>query len=273
MADVSARGRGGAGRRSAGRGRAEAAGVRSVERAMHLLDVLGSDADGFRLADLAVHANLPPSTVHRLLTTMEQRGFVQFEKGSATWHIGGRLFAIGATFARRRNFVAAAMPILRGLRDGTRETANLAVDENGEVVLVAQVESREIIRVISPVGGRAPMTSDALGKAILSTYAEDEVARIIGLHGMHRRTDTTITRAGEMFEALRAIRSVGYAVDLGEHLSEVRCVAAPVLDAAGSAIAAISVSGLASRIPDARIADLGATVRNAARKLSAPMSE
>jgi len=102
-------------------------GVQSVDRALLIIETLAEDDEGYRLTDLAVRTGLSPSTVHRLLTTLEKRRFVQFDRGESTWHIGAQSFAVGSTFVRRRNFVTQALPYLRKLRDQTRETANLAV--------------------------------------------------------------------------------------------------------------------------------------------------
>ena len=99
-------------------------GVQSVDRALLIIETLAEDDEGYRLSDLAVRTGLSTSTVHRLLTTLEKRRFVQFDRYESKWHVGAQSFSVGATFTRRRNFVAQAMPYLRKLRDETRETAN-----------------------------------------------------------------------------------------------------------------------------------------------------
>src|ERR1700692_4568880 len=101
---------------------------------------------------------------------------------------GGRLSRSARPSFRRRNFVAPALPFLRRLRDLTHETANLGIVEEGEVVVLTQVESREIMRAITRVGGRAPMVTSGIGKAILATYPDQDVVAIIQRHGMKRLT-------------------------------------------------------------------------------------
>ena len=133
--------------------------VRSVERALSLLEVLGEREEGFRLTDLATETGLSHSTVHRLLTTLEARRFIEFDRTENVWHVGRQAFAVGSAFVRQRNFVASALPFLRRLRDQTRETTNLGVIDDGEVVVLTQVESREIMRAITRVGGRVPMVT------------------------------------------------------------------------------------------------------------------
>jgi IclR family acetate operon transcriptional repressor len=247
---------------------AKAGAVQSVDRALSLLEALSEDEEGYRLTDLAIRTGLSPSTAHRLLTTLEKRRFVEFDQSDNMWHVGRQSFAIGAAFARRRNFVAPALPFLRRLRDLTHETANLGVVDDGEVIVLTQVESREIMRAITRVGGRAPMVTSGIGKAILATYSDEDVAAIIQRHGMWRLTPKSVVRAGELRGALEAVRRDGYAVDNQEFLIGLRCVASVVYNDQAEALAAISVSGLASRVPEERVPELGRLVSEIARELT-----
>ena len=243
-------------------------GVQSVDRALLIIETLAEDDEGYRLTDLAVRTGLSPSTVHRLLTTLEKRRFVQFDRGESTWHIGAQSFAIGSTFVRRRNFVTQALPYLRKLRDQTRETANLAVVDDGAMVVLTRVESRELMRSVTKVGGRVPMVASGLGKALLATYSEQDVFAIIQRVGMPRLTSKSIVRAGELCKSLHDIRRQGYSVDDEEALIGLRCVSAVVYDDCSEPLAAISVSGKASRVPNDRLPILGKLVQEVAAELT-----
>jgi IclR family acetate operon transcriptional repressor len=243
-------------------------GVQSVDRALLIIETLAEDDEGYRLTDLAVRTGLSPSTVHRLLTTLEKRRFVQFDRDDSMWHIGAKSFAVGSTFVRRRNFVTEALPYLRKLRDQTRETANLAVVDDGATIILTRVESREIMRSVTKVGGRVPMIASGLGKALLSTYSEEEVFAIIQRDGMPRLTSKSIVRAGELCKSLHEIRQQGYSVDDEEAMIGLRCVSAVVYDDRSEPLAAISVSGKASRVPNARFPILGKLVQEVAAELT-----
>jgi IclR family acetate operon transcriptional repressor len=243
-------------------------GVQSVDRALLIIETLAEDDEGYRLTDLAVRTGLSPSTVHRLLTTLEKRRFVQFDRGESTWHIGAQSFAVGSTFVRRRNFVTQALPYLRKLRDQTRETANLAVVDDGAMVVLTRVESREIMRSVTKAGGRVPMVASGLGKALLATYSEQDVFAIIQRDGMPRLTSKSIVRAGELCKSLHDIRRQGYSVDDEEALIGLRCVSAVVYDDCSEPLAAISVSGKASRVPNDRLPILGKLVQEVAAELT-----
>src|SRR6201989_1520305 len=174
-------------------------GVQSVDRALSILETLAEDDEGYRLSDLAIRTGLSASRVHRLLATLESRRFVQFDRTDSKWHVGSRAFTVGATFARRRNFTAQAVPYLRKLRDLTRETANLAVVDDEFIIVLTRMESREIMRSLTKVGGRAAMVTSGVGKAVLATYTDEDVGAIIHHHGMPRLTEKSIVRPGDLF--------------------------------------------------------------------------
>ncbi|WP_316179269.1 MULTISPECIES: IclR family transcriptional regulator [unclassified Bradyrhizobium] len=246
-------------------------GVQSVGRALQILEILAEDDEGYRLSDLAVRAGLSTSTVHRLLTTLEKRRFVQFDRMESKWHVGAQSFAVGATFTRRRNFVALAIPYLRRLRDQSRETANLAVVDDESLMVLMRLDSREIMRSLTKVGGRLAMVASGMGKAVLATYSDDDVNGIIHRQGMPRLTEKSIIRASDLFRELETVRRQGYAVDDEEARIGLRCIAAVVHDSCREPLAAISVSGLASRLTDERVAVIGAMVRDVAAELTAAL--
>jgi IclR family acetate operon transcriptional repressor len=243
-------------------------GVQSVDRALLIIETLAEDDEGYRLSDLAVRTGLSTSTAHRLLATLERRRFVQFDRYESKWHIGAQSFAVGATFARRRNFVAQAMPYLRKLRDQTRETANLAVVDDEAIMVLTRMESREIMRSLTKVGGRVAMVASGVGKAVLATYSDEDVNAIIRRQGMPRMTEKSIVRPSDLFRELEAIRRQGYAVDDEEARIGLRCVAAVVYNDCGEPLAAISVSGMTSRVTEDRLPALGRIVREVAAELT-----
>lgn len=243
--------------------------VQCVDRALALLEELAQDDRGLRLTELARRTGLSPSTVHRLLTTLEERRFVQFSQLDSAWHVGLKAFAVGSAFSRERNFVAPAVPFLRRLRDQTHETANLGVVEGGEVVLISQLPSREIARAISPVGGRTPVTASGMGKAILSSYARSSVYALVEQNEMRPFTGSTLRSIAALEGQLDDVRRNGYAVDDEEFLSGLRCVAAPVYNDRAEAVCAISVSGITMRVTSERVAMLGSLVARTASDLTA----
>ncbi|MBR0824058.1 helix-turn-helix domain-containing protein [Bradyrhizobium manausense] len=243
-------------------------GVQSVDRALSIIETLAEDDEGYRLSDLAVRTGLSASTVHRLLATLESRRFVQFDRAESKWHVGVRSFTVGASFARRRNFSAQAIPYLRKLRDLTRETANLAVVDDEFIIVLTRMESREIMRSLTQVGGRVAMVTSGVGKAVLATYSDEDVGAVIRHHGMPRLTEKSIVRPSDLFKELEKIRKQGYALDDEEACMGLRCIAAVVYNDCAEPLAAISVSGMTSRMTDDRLPEIGQIVREVAGELT-----
>ncbi|MDO5646321.1 IclR family transcriptional regulator [Paracoccus sp. (in: a-proteobacteria)] len=242
--------------------------VQAVDRALDLMELLAVHPDGARLTDLARQAGLAPSTAHRLLTTLERRGFAQFDATNSHWVVGQKAFSVGIAFTRWQSFIAAAHPFLRRLRDDSHETANLGILEEGEVVTVAQVESREITRAIASPGGRAPVLCSGMGKAIIATWPDEAIDAFMDRHGFWARTRHSLRTTEAVRTEIATIRERGFAYDNEEFTYGVRCVAAVVWDPYAEPIGAISISALANRLPQAGMAAMGAKVLAAAKELT-----
>jgi IclR family transcriptional regulator, acetate operon repressor len=265
--------RGGGGGEAAGQDAAADRGgqVQSLTRALAVMEALAHSHDGLSLTELAQTVGLPTSTAHRLLTTLQQARFARFDPAGGVWQVGVQAFIVGSAFARTRDVTAMARAHLRRLMEESGETANLYVAEEGEAVCMAQVECRQLMRAIARPGGRVRMHCSGAGKAILAWLPEREVGKVLERHGLPRFTERTLTTPKALRAALAEARARGYAVDDEEHAVGLRCVAAPVLDEHGLPLAGISVSGPTARIPDHRVALLGALVAEAARAATAEM--
>jgi IclR family transcriptional regulator, acetate operon repressor len=242
--------------------------VQSLNRALKLLELLAEDDDGYRLTDLAERAGLSASTTHRLLTTLEQKRFVQFDRDANLWHVGVQCFTVGASFARRRNFATLAFPVMRRLRDSTGETVNLGLADQGDVVFLGQVESRELMRAMGKPGGRMPLACTAMGQAILAAMTDQEVSDYVRQYGLPRRTPSSIARPTGLHEALAEARRAGYAVDHEENAVGLRCVAAVIHDEYGRPFAAVSIAGPTVRVTLAKLPELSGQVLAAAQEIT-----
>jgi len=238
--------------------------VRSLTRALTLLRHLAASGDGMSLTELSDAAGLPPSTTHRLLTTLESERFVRPEPQGGLWRIGVAAFIVGAAFARSRDKLSLTRPYLRRLMELSGETANLFVESDGEAICIGQIESRHAMRAITGVGGRVLLHSSGAGKALLANMEAARRQRVLGTMALPRETQRTITDRARLEAEVDSVRNLGYAVDDEEHALGLRCVAAPVFDEFGRGVAAISVSGPSARIPAERIAALGRMVAQAA---------
>lgn len=241
--------------------------VQSLDRALQLLDII-ADADGLSLADTAKKSDLAPSTVHRILGTLEDHGHVRVDPDTGHWLIGVAAFRVGSAFLRSRNLVAMSRVGMRQLMEATGETVNLGIDEDGDVVFVAQIESHAPIRAFFRPGRRTAIHASGIGKALLATMPDAHVAEILETRKPAAFTARTITGRKAMQAELAASRARGWALDDEEQTPGMRCVAAPIFNELGETIAAISISGPTVRMSDDRLAELSAAVAGAARRIT-----
>lgn len=240
----------------------------SLTRALTLLDRLAQAPAGMNLTDLSMQLAMPAATVHRLLSTFEEMNFVEQDADEGTWFVGLKAFTVGNAFLNRRDFVASARPCMQALVEQCGETVNLGVIDDGEVVFISQVESREMMRMIVKLGSRSPIHASGVGKAMLAAMSQARVAAILQQRGLARFTDHSIDNPAQLNLALEQVRKQGYALDDEEHAVGLRCVAAPIYDENGQALAAISLSGPKARILDIRLAELGNAVRQTAADIT-----
>ena len=242
--------------------------IKSLDRAMEIFEHLSAES-GQPLSSIARNLDQAPATVYRVLVTLETRGLVEFDPAEQLWHIGPRAFVIGARFLRRTSLVERARPIMRRLMEATGETANLGVVQEASVLFVSQVETHASIRAFFPPGTLSPLHASGIGKALLAEMQPDSVQRIIRAGGLAGFTDNTLTDPDRLAADLAATRERGHSIDDEERNVGMRCIAAPVFDVHSEAVAGISVSGPAIRMPPGRTADLAGSVMAAATALTA----
>jgi IclR family transcriptional regulator, acetate operon repressor len=240
--------------------------VQSLTRAFDLLEHLADAGGSATLSQLAATSGLPLPTIHRLMRSLVGTGYVR-QEASRRYALGPRLIRLGESASQMLG--SWAMPYLADLVDRIGETANGAILEGDSVVYVAQVPSPHSVRMFTEVGRRVLPHSTGVGKALLSTLADDDVLALVKRTGMPAQTTKTITRPDRLLAELRTIRARGYAVDEGEQEVGVRCVAVPVVDA--PVRAAISVSGPDSRVTLDRVHEIAPILLAASQALVADL--
>ncbi|MGD1878648.1 MAG: IclR family transcriptional regulator [Kiloniellaceae bacterium] len=241
--------------------------VQSLDRALSILERLAA-ADGMPQPDQAQSVGLAPSPTHRLLTTLQQRRFADFDEEYSVWVIGVGAFNVGNAFLRNRRIVTLGRPVMRRLMEDVGETVNLAVEDQNELVYVTQFESHAPMRAFFRPGRRAPMHASAVGKAMLAEMDEATVAALLHRKGMPRFTDKTLVDPAALRAELVRVRERGWAVDDEEHTVGMRCVAATIHNEHGEVIAGVSLSGPSVRVTEARLGELGARVVRAANQIT-----
>ncbi|SFB57534.1 transcriptional regulator, IclR family [Amycolatopsis marina] len=236
--------------------------VSTAARISALLTAFRPGDDALGVSELARRTALPKSSVHRLTGHLVTHGLL--ERDGRSLRLGLRLFEIGQLATRQRGIVDAARPYLADLREATHNTVHLAVLEGTEVVYLDVLRGPDAPRLPSRIGGRFPAHATAVGKAILANGPEARVQAVIDA-GMPRLSPRTVTAPGLLRRQLDRIRTEGIAYEREESGPGVVCAASPLLDAGGTAVAAISISGWSNRMRTDRVAP---AVRTAALALS-----
>lgn len=242
--------------------------VQSLVRALRLLQEVADAGDGITLTEVANRVGLPVSSAHRLLSTLQQEGFVRFDGERTLWFVGVKAFTVGNSFLRARDLVQVARPYMRGLMEQCDETVNLAVEDGGQIIYLAQIECRQMMRALASPGARVPMHSSAVGKVLLAFMSPTVQRPLLDRMKLERFTPNTITGRERFLKTLANIRAAGYGLDDEEHAVGLRCVAAPIFNEAREAIAGVSLSGPAARVTDRRFRELAEMVQRTARVIT-----
>lgn len=240
--------------------------VQSIERAFGLLEALADGGGALSLSQLAAESGLPLPTIHRLVRTLVDLGYVQ-QQPSRQYALGPRLIRLGDTAGQMLS--VWARPHLEALVEQLGETANLAMLDGDQIVYVAQVPGRHSMRMFTEVGRRVSPHCTAVGKALLAGVPEQEVRALLQRTGMPAQTEHTITSPDEFVAQLHDVREHGYATDDGEQELGVRCVATQIPEA--PARIAFSISGPAQRMTPELVERAVPLLSEAADALSAEL--
>jgi IclR family transcriptional regulator, acetate operon repressor len=242
-------------------------GVQSLERAFAILETMADAGGVISLSQLANDAQLPLPTIHRLVRTLVDLGYVR-QEASRQYSLGPRLIRLGE--ATSRMVSRWARPHMERLAHELGESVNLAMLDGDQVVYIGQVmASRNSMRMFTEVGRRVLPHSTGVGKAIMAGMDPDAVQAILMRTGMPARTESTLTDPEQFAAELGRTRQRGYALDEGEQEIGVRCVAVAIEGAPQPL--ALSVSGPLPRMTDTFVERAAEPMHEAAAAIAAEM--
>ena len=217
--------------------------IQSVERALILIEMIASKPEGMTLTQLSEKISLPKSTVHGLLSTLRDYNYVEQSNDSSNYKLGIKLFELGSKRSRNFDIRSCAIAPMKKLNKQFGETVHLGAEDNGEVLYIEKIAADSLVSIMSEVGLRLPMHCSGLGKVLLAHKNDAEIKRVISQRGLPALTKRTITSYSKLKVELDKVLEQGYAIDDGEIMDGLRCVAAPISDNSGKVRYAISVSG------------------------------
>lgn len=247
--------------------------VSNLTRGLDILELLLKYPEGMGISEIAQELKLPKNAVFRIASALHDRGYlVRFDENKR-FKLSRRLLLMGYKAADEDGVIEKSMAPMRKLRDRVRETVVLGGIMDDEGVVITEVPGTHAFRFVVDSGLRYHLHSSAPGKAMMAFMPGDERARLLNRLSLKRYTPQTLTSKEALGKEFELIRKQGYAVDRSEEMDGVHCVSAPVLNAMGVPVAAITVTGPAYRFTETMFAEFGGCVRDCAGTVSEAMGE
>ncbi|MFD2673574.1 IclR family transcriptional regulator [Marinicrinis sediminis] len=234
--------------------------VRAVDRALDIL-LCFTEATELSMTDISVKAGLHKSTVHRLLLSLEHKGFVIRDGGTDKYRLGFRIWELSAQLSES-DISSILLPEMERLRDEIGETISLYVRDGKERIRIQAVQSKQSVRRVAPIGARLPLYVGASSKILLA-YASMEDRKAV-LHD----ENWPVYMEREAFEQqLETIRLQGYATSIEEREAGAAAVAVPLFNRSNQLAASLSISGPANRLTMDKMREHARVLQETARKM------
>jgi DNA-binding IclR family transcriptional regulator len=242
-------------------------GAQAVIRAIRLLKALARSPSETTLADLCATLKLTRSTAHRLLSALESEGLVARNPGTGAYRPGPGVIALGARALLANNLRDLVQPELEILASESGETATLEILADKRMLIVSEVSGRYLVTATAEVGTFWPLHATSSGKAVLALMPKKEREKLLE-PPLERHTESTITGLRELERELQRTRERGFAIAIEEVEAGAVAVAAALREPSGLPLAAISVSGPASRLSRQRLTLIGKELAATVERLS-----
>ncbi|WP_400162854.1 IclR family transcriptional regulator [Brevibacillus sp. TJ4] len=241
------------------------ANVRAVERALEIL-LCFTDSTDLGLSEIATRLSLHKSTVHRLLATLENKGFLIRDVQTEKYRLGFRVWELSANLTHNDDPATVLLPEMERLRDLVEETISLYIRDGMERIRIQAVQSRQPIRRVAPVGARMPLTVGASSK-VLVAYAGEHVLHEL----LHEQEWPDYVDRESYLEQLEQIRELGFATSVEERELGTAAVAAPIFNRNGQLVAAIAASGPSNRLTLEKMGEYAPYILEAAYRMGKMM--
>ncbi|MBO6637880.1 MAG: IclR family transcriptional regulator [Roseitalea sp.] len=245
-------------------------GIKSLYKVMRVLDCFSVKDDVLSVSDIARRLDIPQSTAHRLLSSMRSAGLLEQDRRRSGYRLGLKLFSLGSTVLATMELHRISVRTMEDLYRITRMSVHLALFDGQGVLVVRKIGSAKELSTSLNLMEQAPAHCTGVGKAVLAFQPSEAIDRLFETD-LVRYTSNTITERFAFDRELGTIVERGYAVDNEEHNIGIRCVAAPIFNEAGTAFAAISVSGTAWELMPGAVEEISKTVKLHANALSAEL--
>ncbi|MGQ0485398.1 MAG: IclR family transcriptional regulator [Hyphomicrobiales bacterium] len=243
-------------------------GSRSIRRAFDILELLLNAGEPLTVGEIISRLRIPKSTAYEIVRTLSGSGYLERSGKDSGLFIGRKLFELGMAYRARVDLLKDGAHIVEELRDATGETVQLSVLENEHMLVLLKEEGSQPIRIISRVGSRVPVNWAAAGRLLVSDFPDNELRDLLKRTAKQSPSGQAILSVPELIQQVRKFRKQGWAIEINEANAHAGCVAAPVIDATGRCVAAISAVAPEQRMSRQNRQRLIDLVRESAGRLS-----
>lgn len=216
--------------------------IQVLDRAFNLIETLSLSENGYSLKELTTLSGLPKSTIHRILSTLSARHYVEKDDEAERYVIGYKFIEIASVYLNKMVLKTEAVPIMRALSNHFQCVSYLGILESNEVMYLEKIEPMTSIRLYREIGKREPLYCTGLGKVLLSGLPDQKMVQISNSLIFKKFTDNTITNALDLQTEVRKVSKQKYAEDRAEHEPDNSCLAMPIYDFSRKIMAAMSIS-------------------------------
>lgn len=241
------------------------ANVRAVERALDIL-LCFTDSTDLGLSEISSRLSLHKSTVHRLLATLENKGFLIRDIETEKYRLGFRIWELSANLTHNDDPATLLLPEMERLRDLVEETISLYVRDGSERIRIQAVQSKQPIRRVAPIGARMPLAVGASSK-VLVAYAEPYFLQEL----LNDQDWPDFVNKDIYVEQLTQIKQQGFATSVEERELGTAAVAAPIFNRNGQLVASIAASGPSNRLTPEKMSDYAPYIMEAAYRMGKMM--
>jgi DNA-binding IclR family transcriptional regulator len=235
---------------------------------MELIELIAQHPEGLTIQELVNLLGHSKTSVYRIICSLEEMGYLRKNQLKGTFSLTRKMFKIGLSTIGTTTIIEHSYEPMRRLRDKLRETVVLGTLMGTKIVILEQVIGSHHFSFILKPGMGVCLHASAPGKAFLANIEDWERDEIISKIELTRFTDKTITNSSDFLLELEKVKICGYGIDMGEELSGVRCIGAPIFNLAGKIAASIWISGPAERLSDESIDEIGKEVVACANEIS-----
>lgn len=219
----------------------------TVGKALAILTLLGEHPDGATAAQIAAATEHPFSTAYRLLNTLVDSGYADYDPQDKRFRVGLRVYQLAQRTAQHRGFEGTAGPILQRLTEATGQSSVLHVLDGHRALTIHKVDGPQF-RITTDPGDHSPLHTTAAGKVLLAFAEPSQRERLLGELELPARTEHSVTDRAELGRQIERIRAQGWAAQSQENDVGMAAIATPVLSQGGLLIGAVNLSAPTSLI-------------------------